>query len=419
MIRRTCTATRGPDGSYRLRADGPGARGRAAGGTLELRGAWATVWEFLRALSERPTGEQQALLAAMPREHRARLVRAVSLLRRGGFVAFRRSDLDLAGGNGAPPPLAKLHLELTYRCNFRCRGCYLGPRLARPAAAGREGTTSDWIGLVREAQALGCTFATVTGGEPFLRGDVLEILEALSDEAIVAEVNTNGSPVTPRLARSLGSYLISNVAVSIYGYDADSGCHYTGNRQGFQATLRGIRNLVEHGVPVVAKYFATLSTRDGYERVAESLRPLGVDVALVGDTLHGDVFEGRVRDGLRATWEKVPVVQRGALPCLPGGTTLDVEPDGAVRACPKIAVYFGNAFEEGLAAVARRAAGPEAFRRFWRAYCRAEGYVDGSAHPTLCPATPMLSRPGGLPAFQRRWARFEREEHDVRAASAW
>ncbi len=411
VIRTTCSSIRNSDGTFSLT---PERKASAKGQAVELRGPWAAVWESTSRLAELLASEQRAIVRSMPYAERARLVRGLALFRRAGLLAFRRENERSERDASTPPSLHKLHLEVTYGCNFRCQGCYLGPRLSPPSQARAvEAGTDRWLRLIREAGELGCSFATVTGGEPFLRDDLFEILEALTEEGIVAEVNTNASAISDRIAEGLRSFLISAVAVTVYGYDEESARAYTGNRTSLEATVRGITHLAARQVPVVVKYFATRDTQQGYDRMAERLGALGVPVAQVGSIIHGDVFEGRSRGHLVGDWEKPEIVQRDPLPCFPAGTVLNIEPDGRVRPCPKVSVDLGNAFDEGLAEVWARARRPWAFRRFWLEYCREEGFVSGSSHSVLCPGSVMLSAPEGLSSFRQRWALFTQEDRHV------
>jgi len=89
---------------------------------------------------------------------------------------------------------------------------------------------------------------------------------------------------------------------------------------------------------------------------------------------------------------------------------LNIEPDGRIRACPKIGVHFGNVFQDGLKNVWHRSSDVDAFRSFWVDYCKQEGFVQGASHGSLCPASAMLSKPNGLSQFRSRWQSWQQEE---------
>ncbi len=390
-----CDQERRADGSYHL-TPRPGTT------SFVLAGSAARLWELLVEVAQRPVDEQESLLgdvagAAQPRviSMLARLERAgaIEVCTRGGARAFGRRPRTL-------------HLEVTQRCNFACRACYLGPALLpvrAPQAAG-EATAERWAEVIDEAAHLGCEAAIVTGGEPFVRRDVIEIVAALRRRSIRTEINTNAACITSAVARALFEMGVWGVEVSLYGYDAASAAGYTGRPGGYQASLRGVRRLCEQGVPVQVKYFATAATLDGFERVRAELAALGVPVICKGHAIHADVFAGRApAQGVRSALEVPELVQEGGLPCGPGIEGLVIEPDGEVRPCPKLGVRLGNVFRDGLAGVWESDA-MRSFEPFWARYCADEGFVRGARLRNRCPAAALLSRSGGLQQFRARWA---------------
>lgn len=403
MFRVTCVSRRLDDGDFQLfRSEDQKIDKQSP---VLLRGQLASVWEQMLNLHARTTEEQRAAFKQMERPAQVRFASLLSAFYNGGLVELHPDDqpLDVTLKN---PQLLKLHLELTHRCNFGCDACYLGHRLRRSNGEYRdEGSTADWIRAIRDAADLGCSFSTVTGGEPFLRKDILDILDALSNEGIISEVNTNASTITPQIADRLASLLISSISISIYGFDRGSAQQYTGNGAGHVAALRAIRLLKDRQVPTYLKYFATRQNIGGADQLQKELEEIGVPIQIRAHQIHGDIFEGRqLGDPWQvAELEHSNVVQKTELPCHPSRSELTIEPNGDIRACPKISVYFGNAFETGLKEVWRRSSDMTAFRKFWIDYCKEEGFVKDSTPGSLCPASQMLTKPNGYQDFQSRW----------------
>ena len=96
-------------------------------------------------------------------------------------------------------------LELTHRCNHRCRHCFnnLGPKDA-PALA-RELSTREAARILEEAAALGCVWVLLTGGEILLRPDFTEIYDHACWLGLLVTLFTNGTLVTSMLAASTTS----------------------------------------------------------------------------------------------------------------------------------------------------------------------------------------------------------------------
>ena len=61
--------------------------------------------------------------------------------------------------------------ELTPRCNFQCKMCYVRLTPAEMQHLGRERTAEEWLSLGRTAFDAGMTFLLMTGRAPRLRPD--------------------------------------------------------------------------------------------------------------------------------------------------------------------------------------------------------------------------------------------------------
>ena len=140
--------------------------------------------------------------------------------------------------------------ELTSRCNFNCKMCYVYMSPKDQALIGQEMTTQEWINLGRAAADNGMIYLLLTGGEPLLRPDFIEIYTALIQMGLVITVNTNASLLTPEVIDCFRVHRPEKVNVTLYGL---SDCTYQrlcGNRQGFDAAVRNILAMKEAGIHV-------------------------------------------------------------------------------------------------------------------------------------------------------------------------
>ena len=175
---------------------------------------------------------------------------------------------------GAYPRLPlKGSLDLTYRCNNDCRHCWL--RLSPDAPdGGRELALAEIRRLVDEARAMGCREWTISGGEPMLRPDFSEIFDHVTARSARYTLVTNGTLITPAVARLLkraGAKL-----VSLYG--ATAGVHdgITRRPGSFEALARGISHLRDAGAGFTVQIVPmrdNIHQFDGMVRLAESWSP--------------------------------------------------------------------------------------------------------------------------------------------------
>jgi MoaA/NifB/PqqE/SkfB family radical SAM enzyme len=139
---------------------------------------------------------------------------------------------------GFYPPFF-LVISPTMRCNLNCYGCY-----AWEYDKGAELETDLVHRILNEAREMGIYFITVSGGEPFIRRDLLDIFAAHDD--LYFQVYTNGTFIDSSLAKTLSR--LGNVlpVISVEGWEKE-----TDDRRGpgaFQKILAAMSRLREEGV---------------------------------------------------------------------------------------------------------------------------------------------------------------------------
>ena len=137
------------------------------------------------------------------------------------------------------------NLDLTYRCNNNCRHCWL--RIPSDSREKENELTFDEIKeIVDEARNMGCRKWSISGGEPMLRPDFADIFDYITKISVSYSLNTNGSLITPEIARLMKRK--GNKMVALYGSTADVHDHITRRQGSFVSTMQGISYLKEAGV---------------------------------------------------------------------------------------------------------------------------------------------------------------------------
>lgn len=137
-----------------------------------------------------------------------------------------------------------LRISLTDRCNFRCIYC-LPPEGVSLLPKSKHLTLAEIARLARVVGQMGVFRFRLTGGEPLLRGDIIDIVKALKQIDAVSElsVTTNGSLLS-RLAQPLKEAGLDRVNMSLDSLDAKrfervtGGTNYRRVREGLDAALR-------------------------------------------------------------------------------------------------------------------------------------------------------------------------------------
>jgi MoaA/NifB/PqqE/SkfB family radical SAM enzyme len=186
------------------------------------------------------------------------------------------------------------NLDLTYRCNNNCRHCWL--RMPPSSPESRKELSLDEIkDIVDEARKMGCRHWRISGGEPMLRPDFAEIFDYITSRAASYSLNTNGTLITPEIARLMRRKGAKMVA--LYGATAEVHDHITRNPGSFEALMQGIAYLKEAGAGFTAQL---VPMRDNYHQynqmisLAESLTPHSrVGAAWLHLTASGDPERNR------------------------------------------------------------------------------------------------------------------------------
>lgn len=138
--------------------------------------------------------------------------------------------------------------ELTPRCNLQCRMCYVRMTEAEMKHHGRELTAKEWIALGEQAAEAGMLFLLLTGGEPMLRPDFLQIYEAMSQLGLSISINTNGSILSEKTRAMLTNRPPAQLNVTLYGPDEATYASLCGSAQAFQNTMDTLRWARDRGI---------------------------------------------------------------------------------------------------------------------------------------------------------------------------
>ncbi len=141
-----------------------------------------------------------------------------------------------------------LRLAVTDRCNLRCFYCM--PEEGIQYVDRKELMSyEEMVRLVSVLASLGIEKVRITGGEPFLRKDMMDFLQALHQIEGIQKVNitTNGTLTTPHIPamKALG---INTVNLSIDTLDAEN-FHRITRRDSFAKVWECFEALVAHNIP--------------------------------------------------------------------------------------------------------------------------------------------------------------------------
>ncbi len=128
-----------------------------------------------------------------------------------------------------PPRPSTLIAELSYQCPLHCPYCS-NPLHIGGDAYRDELETGDWIRAFQEARALGVLQLALTGGEPMLRADLVELCAGARDAGLYSSLITAGTLFTRERAQALKAAGLDHVQISIQSPDPADNDRIAGNR---------------------------------------------------------------------------------------------------------------------------------------------------------------------------------------------
>jgi MoaA/NifB/PqqE/SkfB family radical SAM enzyme len=357
---------------------------------------------------------------------------------------------DLLRRDGRSSGLVNITLELTYRCNIKCEFCFLKDGLLNQR---RDELTLEEIDrLAEEARPFGASFF-LTGGEPFLRRDLPEIVGAIRRRGLKVGVNTNGLLVTPAMGRRIRDAGLSYIIFSLHGPKEVHDC--LERRKGsFDKVMAHLADFAAHkgrtsvmvncvvakessgrlsevpdllaGVPIDGlafqhETFLTPGEVQNHELVWRSLFPDRPAPMVYQSTGYGDRDFGALEreiDAIRAaekrkrysfpiffkpdlrgerleSWYGKDLEVRGR--CLYIWTDMRVEPDGIVNACQVMPTPMGSTRTQPLAELLNN----ELYRGF-----RAGNREAGGVFPACARCCKLYRNPVNFAAKAPAWRRW-------------
>ena len=142
--------------------------------------------------------------------------------------------------------------ELTPRCNFHCKMCYVHLSEERMHRFGSEMNASEWIRLAEQARDAGMLSLCITGGEPLLHPEFETIYRAVVQMGFQITLQTNASTLSEKALNLLDEYPPNAVKTTIYGSNDEVYREVCGVEHGFARVDAGIRAIKALDIPVLA-----------------------------------------------------------------------------------------------------------------------------------------------------------------------
>jgi len=247
-------------------------------------------------------------------------------------------------------------VEVADRCNETCVHCY--------QIQGQKGEldTDEWRTIFDELAEMGVLVLTISGGEPTLRKDFLELVAYARKKRFAVKLFTNGLNMTQPVASRLGELAVQEVQISLYSHDPQVHDGVTCVPGSFDKTIKSVRLLRAANVPVVLKTPVMKLNAGAVDEYVALVSSLGADYMMdstIDPRENGDAspealrvdddtyLETRQHEQLASdrTFEERPLKSSVCGAC---SGHVHIEANGEMRPCTQLQVPVGHALTDGV-----------------------------------------------------------------------
>jgi radical SAM protein with 4Fe4S-binding SPASM domain len=136
--------------------------------------------------------------------------------------------------------------NITDRCNLSCTHCYSKSGPGRTTED--ELTTAEACGVIDDLADTGVPLILFTGGEPLMRTDIWELATHARSRGLKMALSTNGTLITPDIARRIKESGIEYAGISLDGAKAGTHDRFRNSPGAFDQTIRAFASCKEAGL---------------------------------------------------------------------------------------------------------------------------------------------------------------------------
>jgi pseudo-rSAM protein/SPASM domain protein len=178
--------------------------------------------------------------------------------------------------------------NMTKVCNLKCIHCYATATLEKQDT---EFTTEQGKALIEDIAKYGSPVLLFSGGEPFIRKDLFELMEYADSHGLRPVISTNGTLITEEKAKAAKKAGVKYIGVSLDGLQQVND-NFRGVDGAFERAIAGMKNSLKAGVKTGLRFTITKHNRDDLAGVLLKLKEIGVNRCCV---YHLD-YTGRAKE---------------------------------------------------------------------------------------------------------------------------
>ena len=251
--------------------------------------------------------------------------------------------------------LQRICIEVTYRCNERCKHCYV---FDEKKLVDEELSVEQYFKLFDDLFKMGTLHITFTGGDPSQRQDFTKILRGAVERGFVVTIFTNGTGYSKNTLDEIISIRPAMIGFSVYSGIPEEHDEITGIKGSFKKTLATLKKVKSTGIMITVKTPVMAPTLNGLPAIKALCKELDVRSEIsyfICATNHGNISPTKLRLGSVEKYKQVMQLNRDEnffddfqprdihdKICGAGRISLSVNPYGEVFPCNGFSYRLGN-----------------------------------------------------------------------------
>ncbi len=172
-------------------------------------------------------------------------------------------------------PVDQMRISVTLRCNHSCIFCH---REGINGTEYKELTADDWGFVARVSVKNDIKYYKLTGGEPLVKDDIVEIVHNIREAGGIVSITTNGSLLSI-YAKKLAEEKIDHINVSLHSLNSDIFREIT--RGNLERVLEGIDTALSYGIRLKLDYVVLTYNANEFIDIINYAESKGVDLNII------------------------------------------------------------------------------------------------------------------------------------------
>lgn len=197
------------------------------------------------------------------------------------------------------PQLKSIYYYISSRCNLKCRHCWINPLQSSSSSLNHEDDLSlkQISDTIDQSKELGLKLVKLTGGEPFLRSDILKVIELIDSKQMTLHIETNGTLIDQEVIDLLKKVQKNNTGFFIsISLDGSKEAHddLRGVNGAYERTLKVIGELLNNGIKpqlIMSLYKKNSDDLKEVIKYAESSKAHSLKLNFINPVLRGEMLK--------------------------------------------------------------------------------------------------------------------------------